>query len=147
MTLNSKIKTLIVIIILVFLFIAGYYFFVQPVQQNPSSSLSESTPSTTLSSPTVDELLQKELTEGQQVTVTGTFIRTCKHPNSGCISRLFGEEKYFILNLDNSQTPPQNMLLTISGTVRRGYCGYIKEDINKFKECGLKNITILNTEK
>ena len=58
----------------------------------------------------VDELLQNELNEGQQVTVAGIFRRICKHPDSGCIDRLVGDEKFFIIDIDDSIIPKKKIL-------------------------------------
>ena len=35
--------------------------------------------------------------------------------------------------------------MTVTGAVTTGYCSYIKEDINKFKNCGLKDVSIVST--
>ena len=156
--LNPKNKTFLVIAILFILAIAGYFIWLRPTSQTPSPSTPETAPITnssvsTISVPVVDELLQNELNEGQQITVAGVFRRICKHPNSGCIDRLFGDEKFFVLDIDDSiipkeksSIPQQDTVMTISGIVTTGYCSYIKEDVNKFKNCGLKNVSIVATK-
>lgn len=156
--LNPKNKLFLVVTILIILTIAGYFIWLRPISQNPPFSTPESTPITnssvpTISVPVVDELLQNELNEGQQVTVAGIFRRICKHPNSGCIDRLFGDEKFFVINIDDSiipkeksSIPQQDTVMTVTGAVTTGYCSYIKEDINKFKNCGLKDVSIVSTK-